>query len=145
MDQLLPRPDRARISGPKGPEILVINILGVHCSGNINGRQGCHYISLHFITLIAYYNGQYDTNIYYPPASALYPLDPGTTEKVPRKVSKLGSGYIYPILTGMKREKINLFKSTLHLFSPEKMACQTNIQMCLVCLFFNLKSWAKFI
>ena len=25
MDQLLPRPDRARISGPKGPEILVVH------------------------------------------------------------------------------------------------------------------------
>ena len=27
LDQLLPRPDRARISGPTGPEILVIDIL----------------------------------------------------------------------------------------------------------------------
>ena len=26
LDQLLPRPDRARISGPKGPEILVLFI-----------------------------------------------------------------------------------------------------------------------
>ena len=26
LDQLLPRPDRARISGPKGPEILVCNM-----------------------------------------------------------------------------------------------------------------------
>ena len=25
-DQLLPRPDRARISGPEGPEILVLHI-----------------------------------------------------------------------------------------------------------------------